>query len=503
MARAARKTQSRTAATRCVFRVGALSAAVGLTALNGVGLSVAAAAVIPEDAGVPGVSLQAQAPAVAQVDVEVYNPDGELTQEDINFLNDATADIDLPATVQTVDYLLLAENDDNFNDSVLEWALDNAPELLNDTSLPVADMKWAPGHLIVAVGLDPHRMGVYAGDDVADTLDFYGEGRNEGMTDAMREPLRQENWAAGLVAGTRAAADTSVVTEPAETPWGWIGAGVGTAGVIAAGTGAWGVAHARKKKAETARERFDYVSANYGRLAQELDAIDIRAHSLSSPLANDALRTQWEDVKTRFLGLHDQMDALGELNAAAEDKEFRDRAEEIGTAHETVTQLETAESNIERLAKMEHGDADTRRRELTRLHEDALEAEVTADKEDAALSQRLRELDERVLALREDLGAPDFMDHYAGLIADARVLNEAVQEKMYRDLEEAEEHRAPTIYQSGWQPGIGYHAYVPFAVVSSWHASDTAAASAASSSGSSVNTSFSSGFSGAGGSSSF
>lgn len=447
--------------------------------------------------------MQAQAPAVTQVNVEVYNPDGELSQQDIDFLNDATAEVDLPETVQTVDYMMLAENDDNFNDSVLEWAQDNAPELLNDPSLPVEDMKWAPGHLIVAVGLDPSRMGVYAGDDVANALDFYGEGRQEGMTDAMREPLRQENWSAGMLAGTEAAADTSVVAEPTETPWGLIGAGVGTAGVIAAGAGIWGASHSRKKKAQTARERFDHVSANYGRLAQELDAIDIRAHSLSSPLANDALRAQWEDVKTRFLGLHDQMDALDGLRSSSEDSEFRAKATEIETAHETVTQLETAEENIERLARMEHGDAETRRRELTRLHEDALEAEVTADKEDAALSQRLRELDERVLALREELGARDFMDRYADLIADARVLNEAVQEKMYRDVERAEEHRAPTIYQSGWQPGIGYHSYVPFAVFSSWHATDTAAASAASSSSGSVNTSFSSGFSGAGGSSSF
>lgn len=461
------------------------------------------AAATPGGVTPPGVAVQAQAPAATQVGVEVHNPDGELSQEDVNFLNDATADVDLPATVESVDYLMLAENDDNFNDSVLEWARENAPGLLNDPALPVEDMKWAPGHLIVAVGLDPQRMGVYAGDDVANSLDFYGEGRVEGMTDAMREPLRQENWSAGMLAGTQAAADTSVVAEPTETPWGWIGAGVGTAGVIAAGAGAWGVAHSRKKKAETARERFDHVSANYGRLAQELDAIDIRAHSLSSPLANDALRSQWEDVKTRFLGLHDQMDALGGLNSAAEDQEFRAKSDEIETAHETVIQLETAEENIERLARMEHGDAETRRRELTRLHEDALEAEVTADKEDAALSQRLRELDERVLALREDLTAGDFMDRYADLIADARVLNEAVQEKMYRDLERAEEHQAPTLYQSGWQPGIGYHSYVPFAVVSSWHASDTAAASAASSSGGSVNTSFSSGFSGAGGSSSF
>lgn len=482
---------------------GALFAVAGLVSLSAASFGAASATAVPESAGAPGVSVQAQAPAVTAVSVEVHDPDGELSQADVDFLNDATADVELPATVQTVKYVMLADNDDNFNDSVLEWALDNTPELLNDPSLPVEDMKWAPGQLIVAVGLDPQRMGVYAGDDVANSLDFYGEGRLEGMTDAMREPLSEGNWSAGMLAGTQAAADTSVVAEPTEVPWGIIGGVMGAAGVFVGGTSIWAVSRSRKNKAETARERFGHVSANYGRLAQELDAIDVRAHSLSSPLANDALRTQWEEIKNRFLGLHDQMDSLDGLRHSSEDKEFRARAAEIEAAHETVTQLETAEENIERLAKMEHGDAETRRRELTRLHEDTLEAEVTADKEDAALSQRLRELDDRVLTLREDPAAPGFMDHYADLIADARVLNEAVQEKMYRDLDRAEEHRAPTIYQSGWQPGIGYHSYVPFAVFSSWHASDTAAASAASGSAGSVNTSFSSGFSGAGGSSSF
>ncbi|MGP6175247.1 DUF5129 domain-containing protein [Corynebacterium sp. A21] len=481
-------------------RAFALAAAAGLTTaplLLGLGISGAAPAPAAE-------SVLAQAPATTAVAVAIHNPDGELTEADIDFLTESTAGVELPASVTTVDYLILSENDENFNDTVLEYAKATTPELLNDTSLPDEDMKWAPGHLILAVGLDPHAMGVYCGDDVCNELGIYDQSRLDGILDQMREPLRQGNWAAGMLAGTQAAADPTVIREDNSLSGGAVAGIVGGVAVAGGAVAAAGVGYSQKKKGEKARERFDYVSANYGRVAQELQSIDIRAHSLSSPLANDALRTQWEDVKGRFLGLHEQMDQLSGLDSSSKDSDFRKKAKEIETAHETVTQMATAEENVERLAKMEHGDEDTRRRELTQLHEDTLEAEVTAKDSDGALAQRLRELDGRVLALRGELAATDFMDRYADLLADARVLNEAVQQEMYADLEQTTTHQAPTIYQSGWQPGIGYHNYVPFLLFSTWHQADySAAQSAASSSSPSANTSFSSGFSGGGGSGSF
>lgn len=478
----------------------ALTAAAGLaTAPLLLGLGIAGASPAPT-----AESVLAQASVATAVAVAIHNPDGELSDSDVAFLTDSTEAVDLPASVDTVDYLILSENDENFNDSVLEYAKNSAPELLDDPSLPDDEMKFAPGHLIVGVGLDPRSMGVYCGDDVCNEIGIYNEGRLDGILDEMREPLRQGNWAAGMLAGTQGAADPTVIQEDNSLSGGAIAGIVG--GVVVAGgaAAAGGVGYAQKKKAKKARERFDYVSANYGRVAQELQSIDIRAHSLSSPLANDALRTQWEDVKGRFLGLHEQMDQLSGLNASSKNSDFRKKSQEIEEAHETVTQMETAEENVERLAKMEHGDEETRRRELTQLHEDVLEAEVTAKDEDGALAQRLRELDERVLALRGELAATDFMDRYADLLSDARVLNEAVRQKMYADLKQTTDHEAPTIYQSGWQPGIGYHNYVPFILFSTWHQADYSASQAAASSSSpSANTSFSSGFSGGGGSGSF
>ncbi|QGU08541.1 hypothetical protein COCCU_13210 [Corynebacterium occultum] len=471
----------------------ALGAVAGLAAapMLLVGLAGTAGAGEPVPA-----AITADAPADESVLVRFHNPDGELSPTDEDFLRDGTQAIDLPASVSVVDYIILGENDDNLNDTIEEYGKEQAPEII-----AADDNKFAPGHLIIAVGLDPSRMGTYCGDDVCNELGIYEDGRLDGILDEMEEPLQQGNWAAGMLAGAQAAADPTVKREGGEVNG--TAVAVIASSVVAAGGAATaaGVIYSQKKKARTARERFGHVSANYGRVAQDLQAIDIRAHSLSSPLADTELRSQWEDVKGRFLSLHQQMDSLEGLDSRSPDKEFRKKAKEITSAHETVTQMETAEENIELLAKMEHGDPAVRQRELSSLHEDLLEAEVRA--EDGALAQRLRELDQKVLNLRSELQAPDFMGRYSDLLKDAQILFKAVQDKMYTDLKRSTEHEVPRLYNQGWHPGFGYNNYVPFAMIYSWHQADHQAAQAAQSSSSSANTSFSSGFAGGGGSRGF
>lgn len=442
----------------------------------------------------------AQAPAevVARVGVEVIDPSGQLSAGDVEFLEAETARLDLPVQVERVVYLMFEENDDNLNDTVLAFARSERPDLISGDG-----DKWAPGLLMAAVGLDPNRMGTYAGDDVAAAVDFYGEGRDEGIIDEMRPPLQQGNWAAGLLRGVQATVDPEVRRDGgADLPgWAWIPI-VGGVGVVGGGIATGAVVASRRKKIATAREQFDEVQRDYGRVGNDLTAIDVRAHSLTSPLANDRLRAQWEEVKDGFLGLHGTMERLDGLTAGSPDKEFLSRADAIGEAHEKVTHLRTAEENIETLARMEHGDAEVRRRQLTELHEDILAAETELD--DADLQARLHGVDQRVLALRERLDDPRFMDDYADLLGDYRILVEAARERMYAasGVEADREHETPRLWESSWRPGYGYGNFVPFLMISTWHGSDVAAAQAASSS--SVNTGYSAGgFSGAGASGSF
>lgn len=161
-----------------------------------------------------------------------------------------------------------------------------------------------------------------------------------------------------------------------------------------------------------------------------------------------------------------------------------------------------AEANIEELARMEHGNTEVRRRELTDLHEDVLAATTKAEGD---LKGKLEVLDARVLELRKYIDAPDFMDTYAGILGDYKVLIDALQDQLYAASNiEREDHSAATLADAAWRPpGVGSY-YVPYVVINDWHQSDVAAHAQASSDSGGVSTGYSSGgFSGSGGSSSF
>lgn len=313
--------------------------------------------------------------------------------------------------------------------------------------------------------------------------------------------MRRENHAVGLLAGAQAAADPTVQAPepepaPAWLPWAFAGAGVVVAGAVGAG-----VAASRKKKATTARERYDRVSREYGRVAGELSGLDIRANSLTSPLADDELRSQWEDVRGRFLALDTVMGRIGDLRPDSTDAEFRAKAGDIDTAHTTVDQMTTAEQNIDQLFRMEQGDAEVRRRQLGELHEDMLAAALGT--KDERLAAEARALDTRADELARDTQAPDFMDRYARLVVDYRIVVEAIRAREMADVETADDagdRHAPRLYDRDWRAGYGYNGFVPFYVVSSWHAHDVQAAQAASS----TTTGYSNAsFSGGGGSSGY
>lgn len=448
---------------------------------------------------VPAAVAQAQAPAPVRapdVEVGVTDVDGELSSGDVDLLRTETARLDLPPQVTHVEYLVFDEGRDNLNDTVERFAQSDRPDLVSEDT-----EKWAPGRLLVAVSWDPRENGIYCGDDVCAAMDLFEGAHLDGSLEAMKDPLRRENTAAGLLAGATAAADPAVLAEEDEFPpaLGWVLGGIGVISVGAAGAG---VVASRTKKAATAREHFDRVSREYGRVAGDLDGIDVRAHSLRSPLADDELRGQWEDVKGRFLELDTVMARLDHLRPESTDADFRKAAGDIETAHTTVDQMEQAEANIDVMFRMEQGDADVRRRQLGDLHEDMLEAALGTD--DERLAAEAKALDARVDELSRDTAADDFMDRYARIVVDYRVVVDAIRAREMGDVEaasDAGDRRAPRLYDSDWRVGHGYGGFVPFYMVSSWHAHDVQAAQTASS-GTSTGYSNAS-FSGGGGSSSF
>lgn len=438
----------------------------------------------------------ARAPAAA-VEVGITDRAGVLSDGDQTLLLDETARIAFPPQVGRVEYLVFDDDEPNLNDTTEQFAQNERPDLLAEDR-----EKWAPGTLIVSNDSEAREVGIYCGDDVCAALDVF-EGRHlDGALEAMKDPMRRENHAMGLLAGAQAAADPTVLAaEPEGTP-SWLPWALGGAGVVGAGAIGAGVAASRKKKATTARERYDRVSRDYGRIAGELDGLDVRANSLRSPLADDELRSQWADVRDRFLEVDAVMGRIGDLRAESPDAEFRAAAADIETAHTTVDQMETAEKNIDQLFRMEQGDADVRRRQLGELHKDMAAAALGT--EDERLASEARALDARADELARDTAAPDFMDRYARLVVDYRLVVEAIRAREMSDVEAADDagdRHAPRLYDRDWRAGYGYNGFVPFYVVSSWHSHDVQAAQAASSS---TNTSYTNAsFSGGGGSSGY
>lgn len=425
------------------------------------------------------------------LEVTVLDNADELAPEDEDFLSTETPKIDFPDSVTAVRYITLTDNTDKINDDVENYLRAEHPEWIQTNS-------FAPGEVIIAVGFDPNTMGAYAGNDVAAETGIAEQDRIDGITDAMRPLLQDGRIALGMLEGAKSVADTSVVRESSAPSGGVIAAILGGIAALVAIIVAWATSYANKKKAEKAREHFDYASRHYGEVAQQLDGINVRAHSLTSPLADDELRRQWDDVNSRFLEVNDIFGRLEGLTSTSENKAFRKASPDIEKAHTAVTQMEIAQKNIDTLYDMEHGHEDTRRRELTRLRADMQEARQDINDKDAVVDDVLRTLIQRTETIAPS--APDFMDQYARLIRDYAVALQGV-EKNLEQVKQTTERNAPAIYDDNWRVGTGYNSWVPYYMISSWHAADVSAASSAASS--SASTTFSSGFSGAGGGSSW
>lgn len=423
----------------------------------------------------------ASAPAAhaSAVQVTVSSQSGELSAADREFLEAETAKLNLPEQVKEVHYVVFTNNKSKFNDTMEQFAREKHPDWLSEDN-----DKWAPGVLIVSVGLDPRRNGLYCGDDVCAALNLDGNGHLEKSLAAGKDSFKAGRYAAGLFAMTKAANQ-----ESKSSPWvGWLVGGlVGTGGLFVAVITPILLRRAKIKKA---RENFAFVSQHYADVAQRITEIDVMAHNLNSPLADDRLRLDFDEVRNQFLSVHELQQRIPDL-AGAPNKVFAKYAKDIEKMKDATEKMRTASANIETLSKMERGDEHVRRSELSRLRVDLREATLKSSAHHLE-GQRLVELTETL-----DVRSPDFMDTFARLLDDTTLFFKLVATE--KNLKGQDSGTTPRVYESGWAPGYGYHSYVSFSLMNSWHDD----AIRAESSSSSVDTSYSSGFSGGGGSSSW
>lgn len=428
-----------------------------------------------------GVGAIAHAQSVQQV--TVYDPDNVLSDQEEARLVEGTRALEFATDVPHVDYIVSATATEPYDDWIKDFGLQSHRELIN-----AEGNKFADGHVMFTVDTNLRRMGTYVGEDLKEPLGYLKHA-NE-YSDSMQEDFRNGDWVGGLLTGASTVADYDQSDDEfGADDWAIVG-GIGALAVAATGGVATKVRRSKRKKA---RDNYEVVARNYGRLAGELDSIDVRAHSLSSPIADAALRREWEEIRDGFLAHHDAMMALPEK---ADDKAIYARRKEFAEAAASVTSLKNAEANIETIFQMENGNTDTRLKELLTLHEDLLKAQVEA--QDPTIAARISTLADRCQALMKNLSSPTLMDEYSMIVSEFSTLGRALAKKQLTKAN-LDTHRAPGLASSGWHPGYGYNNYVPYVMISTWHNDAVSAASSSSSS----SASFSGGFSGSGSSGSF
>ncbi|QYH19022.1 DUF5129 domain-containing protein [Corynebacterium aquatimens] len=492
---------------------------------------------------VPAVEQAMSSIVVAAPEVTVDDPHEVLTPAERQQLIDDARTINAPDYVQHFHYMVFENNHENILDTVEDYTRDNYPDLIDQSK--GENGQFAEGVVIIGVGLNPRQAFAYSGFDIGDELGLTNESHLEDVLDAMKPDVKAGDIPAGLMKSAHLALDAENVAQYQHDNA--VGDRVG--GTLAGLLGGFGlatgvgvaVAAARNKRRDQltqAREDYELVTGEYLRLAQRLDEVDIRAHSLTSAFADAELRKQWAEVRDRFLDLNDAVHGAQGLSTIDinSDEAARAHRKQLADAAETVRHTSNAEDNIDRLFAVENGDAAARRADLAALREDLQEARtkvqeikwesnktkkairkapdtlalpaaestvtgapsttdpsaLTPTELRAELERDLDALDGHIIALQRDPSSPTFIDDFVRILGDYRLVLEYIRHVGFTDVKEREKLENPAIYDDRfWYPN-----YITYYHLDSWHASNVAAAQAASASSSS-------GFSAAGGSSSF
>ncbi|EEI16443.1 DUF5129 domain-containing protein [Corynebacterium lipophiloflavum] len=474
--------------------------------LGHIGAVAAITALLSVGGGLFGVA-QVDVPAPESVSIRTVgapsvvsdDPHDLLSPDDESRLLRDSANLAAPDTVRVLHWMVFNQSHENFNDTIEEFMRDNYPEQIGTD-------KFADGVLIVAAGTEQRKVATFAGEDVAEQLKLRTGERLEEVNEEIKPGMRDGNIPAAMFAGARAAMDTAAVENYIleEAQDNRTGAGI-AGGLVAGGVGFGDSAAAvmatnrRRKAIEQGREDYELVTTEYAELGQRLGEIDIRANSLTSAFADNEMRKQWAEVRDRFLRMHDSVSGAGGIGGIDinDDKQVWQNRVKLGDAAETVRHTSNAEDNINRLFKIENGDAAARRSDLTSILDDINEARLRV--KDKGLKAELEVLKSRVEELDRNPDDPEFLDKFVRVLGEYRVILDAVKTKQFSDVKE----RNPLVQPAIYEPNYFYSNYVPYMALNSWHTSNVEAAQAAQGSSSGTNTSFSSGFSASGGSSSY
>ncbi|MBN9645276.1 DUF5129 domain-containing protein [Corynebacterium mendelii] len=393
-------------------------------------------------------------------EVTVFDSSGNLSPTDIARLDKETKAIDFPTEVTRVAYLMFKDYGTSLNDAVLNYATTTDPSLLSSDGT-----RFAPGTLILAIGLDPGSVGAYSGADVKDALKLDWPGRELGVHTPIRETVRATtppDYAAAFLAGAKAAADPEQVgDEVAELQDAankddmkmLAVCGVALVGLLGAGV----VMGKRdeKKKAATARNHLADLIEVVNRAEAAVSAGDVLLESLCPQLATLDVRCDWEAVKEEFSAIRPLVDTVRQVGQDADQQQLVHHADTIEKIRTSSLTMIRAKDNLELLSGLGSGDTAVRTAQLDDMHADAPAAARTAG--DRGVADRFTELDNRITALRSTPDAPDFIDRYCTLVADygKAVKQTAETDAAGRD-DKSVAFRLPRLDDECWSPNAAY-----------------------------------------------
>ena len=247
------------------------------------------------------------------------------------------------------------------------------PELLSPDQTQYAD-----GHLIVAVGFSPRKVGVYCGDNVCATTGLRSTYRIQEVSDSMVNDLRAGNYVTAFISGTETAGDaawkqstnsgnsSTASSYNAWTSWFpvfffgmflFVATFIIVIFVI--------IIKSQQPKTPTPEDLIELLPQSL----PSLGPTDQQLQTVNSQLATPELRTEWEELKQKFSQLTQSQElvALQMLGAQASKKDLKKHAAFIQEALATKERVQIAQENIDILYRMERGDSATRQRQLDNL----------------------------------------------------------------------------------------------------------------------------------------
>ncbi len=311
----------------------------------------------------------AQQPVV----VNIWDNASVLSESDHQQIQQQASELALKPEITHIDYITFAHNDESFNDTVLNHLKEQHPELLSPDQTQYAD-----GHLIVAVGFSPRKVGVYCGDNVCATTGLRSTYRIQEVSDSMVNDLRAGNYVTAFISGTETAGDaawkqstnsgnsSTASSYNAWTSWFpvfffgmflFVATFIIVIFVI--------IIKSQQPKTPTPEDLIELLPQSL----PSLGPTDQQLQTVNSQLATPELRTEWEELKQKFSQLTQSQElvALQMLGAQASKKDLKKHAAFIQEALATKERVQIAQENIDILYRMERGDSATRQRQLDNL----------------------------------------------------------------------------------------------------------------------------------------